>query len=183
MIDYKNKSVINFPLFKPIIYTLLTINFLYYTSDAGTLSQAMDTTGWMILLMSDELRIQFITKHKTGNIKFFSAYALQIIGYSMASWAVWAYFQESSWGEFTNGVLWLALDGLLTIDLFWTKQYNRVGWIARNAAYMILYSGLIAVCINFLLAGDLMEFYDASLWIICYIGFNMTIKDYIKPKI
>jgi hypothetical protein len=157
--------------FKWLVYSLLSCNLVYYLS-GSTVREAVDYSGWVLLLIAFEWQERGLVAGESGSRLGLGqqrlVLGLQLAGYTLATFACGAYFQAGEWLDFANALLWLVVCAVLVFDLYWPGHYGSRGWRLRNAGKILLYAGLIGIAISFGLTADWMDFYDAILWLLCF---------------
>lgn len=163
-----------FNAFKVSVYTLLVINIFLYLRH-GTLNEALDSLGWVLLLGVFEWETRALAAPYVSGFEKAGLWLLQIIGYGMAINAARVYFISAEWLDFTNAVLWLLVCATIIYDVFVPGEFGTHEWRVRNAVKIGLYIALGGIALWWGLTGDWLDFYDALLWILCFFVIELNI--------
>ncbi len=163
-----------FSAIKYILYALLAFNIWLYVQH-GTLNEALDSFGWILLLIVFEWETRALDQDYLNAWEKIAIWALQLIGYGLAINATRIYFQSAEWADFTNAVLWLLVCATIIYDVFVPGDFGSTEWRFRNAIKVGLYAALVAVAIYWGITGDWLDFYDAMLWILCFFMVELNI--------
>jgi hypothetical protein len=166
-----------FSAIKYILYALLAFNIWLYVQH-GTLNEALDSFGWVLLLIVFEWETRALDQDYLNAWEKAAIWALQLIGYGLAINATRIYFQSAEWADFTNAVLWLLVCATIIYDVFVPGDFGSTEWRFRNAIKVGLYAALVAVAIYWGITGDWLDFYDAMLWILCFFMVELNIFKY-----
>lgn len=161
-----------FPWFKAAVFALLAVNALAFVV-AGTVSEALDSAAWFILLALFELE----TTQEDWRRRPHLATAVRVIrlGAALAiGAAATGYLYDRAWLDAINAWLWIGVVLLLEFEV------RKRGAVLRNrfafaAAAAALYSGLTAVVVAWLWRGEWFDAYDALLWIIAFATLEMNL--------
>lgn len=178
-----------FKIFKYSVYALLTFNILLFFIH-GTLHEAVDSLGWVILLGTFEYESTSLDEVYASATEKWTLFAFQCIGYGLAIFATWRYFDEGEWVDLLNSVTWLAVCAVLAYDVYSPGDYGGAEWKVRNAIKAGLYAILVGVAVWWGYEGmqsesgltGLLDFYDAALWIACFAVIELNVFDYEKPE-
>ena len=160
--------------FKVSVYTLLVINIFLYLRH-GTLNEALDSLGWVLLLGVFEWETRALAAPYVSGFEKAGLWALQIIGYGMAINAARVYFISAEWLDFANAVLWLLVCATIFYDVFVPGEFGTHEWRIRNAVKIGLYVALGGIAVWWGLTSDWLDFYDALLWILCFFVIELNI--------
>ncbi len=163
--------------FKVTVYSLLAVNVYLFFRHA-TANEALDSFGWLILLVVFELETRALDKPYVGRWEQAGIWALQITGYGIAVYATWNYFQIGEWADFVNSVIWLIVCATIIYDVFVPGEFGSREWKIRNGIKTFLYILLSAVAVYWGVTGDWLDFYDALLWILCFMVIELNIFKY-----
>ena len=67
-----------------------------------------------------------------------------------------------------NSVVWLLICAAIGYDMYAPGEYGELEWKARNGFKITLYAALVMIAIWWGIVGDVLDFYDAVLWILCF---------------
>ena len=151
------------------MFALLACNTAVYAI-AGTLSEALDSVAWLLLLASFELETGLGGRFGWGR----AAAILRAvrIGASAAILAAGVgYVRDGEWLDALNIGLWIGVVALLEFEV------RRPAATMRHRARLkggatLLYAGLAALVAAWLWQGDWFDAYDAALWLTAF----MTIE-------
>jgi hypothetical protein len=185
----KKHHSLQFRTFKYSVYALLAFNILLFLIH-GTVHEAIDSLGWVILLGTFEYESTSLDEVYASKLEKWSLFAFQCLGYGMASYATWQYFSAGEWIDLLNSVTWLLVCAVLAYDVYSPGDYGGVEWKIRNAVKIGLYTVLVAVALWWGYEGvqeeqglvGLLDFYDAALWIACFAVIELNVFDYEKPE-
>jgi hypothetical protein len=155
---------------KGAVFALLTCNTAVYAI-AGTLSEALDSIAWLLLLASFDLETGLGGRFGAGR----AAAVLRAvrIGASAAILAAGAgYVREGEWLDALNTGLWIGVVALLEFEV------RRPAAVIRHrtrvkAGATLLYAGLAALVAAWLWQGAWFDAYDAALWLIAFIAIEL----------
>lgn len=168
--------------FKAVVYALLVINIalFFFASGAPVPHKAVDQIGWCILLGVFEWETR--TMARGISIARIGGWPLawELAGYACALFALAHYIATPDWLEVTNATAWLAISGLIWLDILRPDG-------ARAAPRAWLRSGLYAVtfacAVIWGVEGALLDFYDAALWILCFFVIELNILGLDHPSL
>ena len=167
-----------FRAFKWSVYGLLALNtvlFLLYE----TLVEGLDSLGWLVLLGVLERETSTLGKPRSAG-ETAALWAAQGVGYIMVVLAWAGYAREGMWLDFANATLWLGVVLALAFDVrFRPDDAARLrAHRARQAARGALYAGLVALALWWAAAGELLNGFDAALWLLCFFAIEGNILTY-----
>ena len=159
-----------YPWFKAAVYALLACNTAVYAI-SGTLSEALDSVAWLLLLASFELETglggRFAEERLAAvlrGVRFVAAAAIFVAGIG--------YVLDGEWLDAANVGLWIAVVALLETEVRYPAFV--AGQRARfTAAAAALYSGLAILALVWLWQGDWFDAYDAALWLVAFITIEL----------
>lgn len=164
-----------FAIFKYTVYGLLALNIVLFLI-FGSPHEAIDLLGWVLLLGSFEYETSSLGEDYASATEKYTLWTLQIVGYGMALYATWSYWQVEQWPDLVNAVTWLCVCAAIAYDVHVPGDYGGLEWRIRNTMKGLLYFVLFAVAVWWAYDGliverdahGLLEFYDALLWIVCF---------------
>jgi len=166
-----------FNTFKLVLYALLTINIGLFLRD-GTLNEALDSLGWVLLLVVFEWETRTLDQEYLGLWEKIMIWLLQLIGYGLAINAARVYLITDEWVDFANATIWLLVCCTIVYDVFVPGEFGSLEWKIRNGCKILLYVGLLVIAVYWGVTSDWLDFYDASLWILCFFMVEMNIFKY-----
>jgi hypothetical protein len=161
-----------YPCFRAALVALLAWNTAVYLW-SGTRSEALDSTAWLVLLLSFELETGRGERRIGPRVALF-ARACRLGAAAALVAATIGYVGEKEWLDAINMGLWVAVVALLDI------QVRHPGIAARRrrvftAAAAVLYSALAALVLAWAWRGEWFDAYDALLWLIAFAAIEMNI--------
>lgn len=167
---------LRFRVFKYAVYALLACNVLLFQV-FETSRAALDGFAWLILLAAFEYETTALHEDYVSAVEKYGLWTAQIAGYALAVVAAWLYLRAAEWPSLVNSLAWLMICAVLAYDVHVPGAYGGLEWIVRNALKLALYGTVGAVALwfgwqGFLATGDwvgLLDFYDAGLWILCFV--------------
>ncbi|MCA3555405.1 hypothetical protein [Aestuariivirga sp.] len=185
----KSSHSLHFRLFKFTVYALLTFNILLFFIH-GTLHEAIDSLGWVILLATFEYESTSLEEVYSSHFEKWALFAVQCLGYGLAMFATWRYIGEGEWVDVLNSVTWLLVCAVLAYDVYSPGDYDGFEWKVRNGIKTLLYTILVAVAVWWGYEGlqheaglvGLLDFYDAALWIACFAVIELNVFDFERPE-
>lgn len=171
-----------FSLFKYSVYALLAVNvFLFFLH--ATFHEGMDSMGWIMLLAIFEWETRHYKTSGHSSVEKFFLLSGQIIAYCLVLYAWGNYYLHDQWLDFVNASLWLGVIMAILADLYWDgKKRWRAGRL-HHAVKIILYAGLVAIAIIWGMQGDILNFYDAFLWIVCFFAIELNLLHYVNQTL
>ncbi len=154
------------------MFALLACNTAVYAI-SGTLSEALDSIAWLLLLASFELETRPGGSFAAGR----AAAVLRAvrIGATAAILAAGAgYVRDREWLDALNIGLWIGVVALLEAEVRYPAFVagQRARFIAAAAA---LYSGLAILVLVWLRQGDWFDAYDAALWLVAFMTIELDL--------
>lgn len=168
-----------YPLFKWGVYSLLAINIVLFFLHE-TFIEGLETLAWVALLLlfeweTSQLDKPYINKWEKYAIHLGRLLAYVIILYSAYEYATPEYRAEHGPLDMYNSLTWLVIVALLEYDVYANGLYGRFEWHVRNTIKIILYAALFAYAGMWAYEGGILDFYDATLWIICFFAIELNI--------
>ncbi len=166
-----------FRIFKWSVYGLLTLNlglFLLF----GTLVEALDSLGWLVLLGVLERETSTLGKARAAGEKA-GLWAAQGAGYAVVILAWAGYAREGMWLDFANASLWLGVVLALAFDVRFPPDAAHLrAHQSRRAVRGVLYAALIILALWWAATGELLNGFDAALWLLCFFAIEGNILRY-----
>ena len=156
-----------FRAFKWSVYGLLALNlglFLLFE----TLVEALDSLGWLVLLGVLEWETSTLGRPRSAR-ETAALWAAQGAGYAVVLLAWAGYAREGMWLDFANATLWLGVVLALAFDVrFPPDAEHLLAHRSRQAVRGVLYAGLVALALWWAATGELLNGFDAALWLLCF---------------
>jgi hypothetical protein len=166
-----------FNAFKLVLYALLTINIGLFLRH-GTLNEALDSLGWVLLLIVFEWETRTLDQEYLGLWEKIAIWVLQLVGYGLAINAARVYLISGEWLDFANATIWLLVCCTIVYDVFVPGEFGSLEWKIRNAFKISFYVALLVIAVYWGISSDWLDFYDASLWILCFFMVELNIFKY-----
>ncbi len=164
-----------FILFKYVVYTLLLVN-VYLFAVNGTFTETTDSAAWLLILGLFEWETRSIGNGRhAGRLESAALVLLSIVGYAVILYACYRYYAEREWLDFANSFVWILVALILEYDVLVPGNYSKLGWLSRNVAKTVLYGALLVFAVIWGVLGDVLDFYDAFLWIVAFVVIEMNI--------
>jgi hypothetical protein len=159
---------LRFRAFKWSVYGLLALNlglFLLFE----TLVEALDSLGWLVLLGVFEWESTTLGRPRSAG-ETAALWGAQAVGYAIVVLAWAGYAREGMWLDFANASLWLGVVLALAFDVRFPPgdAAHLRAHRARQAARGVLYAGLFGLALWWTTAGELLNGFDAALWLLCF---------------
>lgn len=156
---------------KATVFALLAWNTAVFLA-AGTLSEALDATAWLVLLALFELETGW--GDRFGDSSATAIHGVRFAAAAAVGAAAIGYVRESEWLDAINSGLWIAVVVLLEIEV------RCIGAVARRRAWFAavaatLYAALGALVPVWLWRGEWFDAYDAALWLIAFAAIEMDV--------
>lgn len=165
---------LGFLAFKWSVYALLLFNVYLYLVH-NTVFEALDSVGWLLLLAIFEWESTSLEQAYSGAWERLAIWGVQLLAYALVLNAWWQYWSEGMWLDFANASLWLLVCATILYDMYVPGAFGSVEWRARNAVKVVLYASLCAIAVWWGIEGDVLNFYDAFLWIVCFFVVELNI--------
>jgi hypothetical protein len=161
-------DALRFRVFKWSVYGLLALNlglFLLFE----TLVEALDSLGWLVLLGVFEWESTTLGRPRSAG-ETAALWGAQAVGYAIVVLAWAGYAREGMWLDFANASLWLGVVLALAFDVRFPPgdAAHLRAHRARQAARGVLYAGLFGLALWWTTAGELLNGFDAALWLLCF---------------
>ena len=147
---------------KAALFALLAWNTAVFII-SGTLSEALDATAWLALLVLFELETDFGERFRAGRAASALRGARLIAAAAVVAAAI-GHIGEREWLDAINSCLWIAIVALWEVQLRFPRPAarHRMGFAA---AAMMVYAGLGALILAWLWQREWFDAYDALLWL------------------
>ncbi len=173
----KGMNALRFRIFKWSVYGLLALNtvlFLLYE----TLVEGLDSLGWLVLLGVFEWESTTLGRPRSAG-EMAALWAAQGAGYAVVVLAWAGYAREGMWLDFANASLWLGVVLALAFDVRSPPDAAHLRTHrARQALRGVLYAGLVALALWWAAAGELLNCFDAALWLLCFFAIEGNILEH-----
>ncbi|MEW5893290.1 MAG: hypothetical protein AB1697_09145 [Pseudomonadota bacterium] len=164
---------LGFKLFKAVIYGLLSLNILLFF-EFGSLSETLDTAGWVLLLALFEIETGHLLDTPSHWRRLRLLHGLRLLAYGLVGYSALAYVLEHAWLDAANTWLWLALAGLIEIGVRRTEAGcppSRLLILAQIGLFCLLFTIALIWAGN----GAWLDFYDAALWLIAFLAIELNL--------
>ncbi|MBI2296754.1 MAG: hypothetical protein HYU76_12160 [Betaproteobacteria bacterium] len=166
--------------FKAAIFALLAWNSAVFVA-TGTLSEALDATAWLVLLVLFELETGFGDRFRGGGAAV-AIHGTRLAAAAAVGAAAIGYVYENEWLDAVNSVLWIAVVALLEIEV------RHPGAVERHRARFAtvaatLYAGLGALALVWWWQGEWFDAYDAALWLIALVTIEIIVLRISRPGV
>ncbi len=171
-----------FLVFKWSVYGLLALNTVLFLLNE-TLVEALDSLGWLVLLGVLERETSTLGQPRAAR-ETAALWAAHGIGYAVVVLAWAGYAREGMWLDFANATLWLGVVLILAFDVRSPPDAARLrAHRARRAVRGALYAGLVALALWWAAAGELLNGFDAALWLLCFFAIegNILRHEHAEP--
>jgi hypothetical protein len=160
--------------FKASIFALLACNAAIYIL-AGTVSEALDATAWLTLLVLFELETDFGERVRARQAAAAMRGARLVAAAAVVAAAI-GYVSEKEWLDAINSGLWIAIVALLELQIRFPRTAFRCRlWFA--AAATVFYAGLGALVLAWMWRGEWFDAYDALLWLTALAIIEMNVLE------
>ena len=158
--------------FKAAIFALLAWNTAVYVH-SGTLSEALDSTAWLALLVLFEVETDF--GHRFRGDRTTTAIRAARLAAAVAVCAAAAgYLRDEEWLDAVNTCFWVGVVALLEVQVRWQRAAMRHrAWFGAGTAF--LYAGLGALVLVWAWRGEWFDAYDALLWLVALVIIEMNV--------
>ena len=168
-----------YPWFRAALIALLAWNTAVYLW-SGTRSEALDSSAWLVLLLSFELETG-AEERRIGPRAALFARACRLAAAAALVVATIGYVREKEWLDAVNMGLWVAVVSLLEVQVRYPEVdvRRRLGFTVIAA---VLYSALAALVLAWAWRREWFDAYDALLWLIAFATIEMNIFRKIRRE-
>jgi hypothetical protein len=159
-------------LIKPAIFALLAINAGIYAT-TGRFSEGLDAFAWFALLALFEIETRCPRWTQIPRYAF-ALDLLRLIAATGVAIAAFRFIHEQEWLDAINAWLWIGVVGVLELQVRVPRLVARHR-TAFTTASLTLYGALAVVALAWLLRGEWLDGYDASLWITAFALIEMDL--------
>ena len=140
--------------------------------------EAVDSLGWLVLLRVLEWETSTLGKPRSAR-ETAALWIAQGVGYAVVVLAWAGYAREGMWLDFANASLWLGVVLALAFDVRFPPDAAHLrAHRSRRAVRGALYAGLVALALWWAAAGELLNAFDAALWLLCFFAIEGNILRY-----
>ena len=162
-----------YPGIKAVVFGLLACNTTYYVF-AGTLSEALDATAWLVLLALFALETGFDERFRAQGAAAMAIRGARLVAAAAICVAAVGYGYQNEWLDAVNTGLWIAVVVLLEFEVRYPRALaRRRAWFAATAA--TLYAGLAALVLIWAWRREWFDAYDAALWLTAFAMIEMDV--------
>lgn len=172
---------LRFLAFKWSIFGLLFINVFFYFTTAEFF-EALDSIGWLMLLAIFEYESTTLDKPYNNRVEKFVIWAVQILAYGLIFFSLYMYVTQGMWLYAANASLWVLVTAALLYDMYVPGEFGKTEWRIRNGIKISLYGALCVVAVLWGLNGDVFNFYDAFLWILCFFVVELNVLNFEEQE-
>jgi len=156
-----------FAVFKWSVYGLLTLSLGLFLL-LGTFVETLDSLGWIVLLGVLEWESSTLGRSRLARERV-ALWVAQAVGYVIVVLAWAGYAREGMWLDFANASLWLCVVVALAFDVRLPPDpAHLLAHRSRQAVRGVLYSGLIGLALWWAATGELLDGFDAALWLLSF---------------
>ena len=159
---------------KAVIFALLAWNTAVFVH-TGTLSEAVDSVAWLVLLALFELETGAAGPRRGSawvrgaRVAAAGAIPLAAIGYVL----------DREWLDAINSTLWIVVVVILELQVRFPAA--AIGFRALGGATLtVLYAGLGTVAAVWLWREDWFSAYDAALWLLAYVTIEINVLQVLR---
>ena len=160
--------------FKLGVYGLLALNIGLFLLH-GTLTEAVDSLGWLVLLAVFEWESTARDRLRRPGWEATGLLGARALGYGIVLFAAIGYLREGEWLDLANAALWLLVCAVLAWDVHVPGRYDAREWRLRNILKAVLYAPLFGIALAWGVTGAWLDFYDAALWILCFFAVELKV--------
>lgn len=168
-----------FTIFKYAIYALLAANVYVFFRHA-TFHEGLDCVGWVMLLAIFEWETRNEKEPLLPPPGKMIVLAAQAAAYGLILYAWGKYYLHAQWIDFINASLWLGVVAMITADVYRRNDKRRRSHWLHHAVKFVLYTGLVAVAVVWGMRGNILNFYDAFLWIVCFFAIELNLLKQVR---
>lgn len=160
-----------FRLFKSAVFALLAASLAVYAL-AGRPSEILDTMAWLVLLVLFEIETAHGARLSARQRRLI--HLLRPVAAAAVPVAAVDYLLEAEWLDAVNAWLWIAVVILLEIEVRAPQAVER-----RRESFLIaavvLYSALFFLVPAWLLQGEWLDAWDATLWLAAFFAIELNV--------
>ncbi|WP_368416349.1 hypothetical protein [Falsiroseomonas sp.] len=179
--DILGRPKLRFLAFKWSIYILLVINVYFYFTTAEFF-EAFDSIGWLLLLAVFEYESSTLDKPYGNRAEKIFIWTVQALAYGLIFFALYMYVTEGMWLDSANASLWVLVTAALIYDIHAPGEFGETEWRIRNGVKISLYGALCVIAVLWGLEGDVLDFYDAFLWILCFFVVELNVLTFEEQE-
>jgi hypothetical protein len=179
--DILGRPKLRFLAFKWSIYILLVINVYFYFTTAEFF-EAFDSIGWLMLLAIFEYESTTLDKAYDNRFEKVFIWTVQALAYGLIFFALYMYVTGGMWLDATNASLWVLVTAALLYDMYAPGEFGETEWRIRNGIKIGLYGALCVIAVLWGLEGDVLDFYDAFLWILCFFVVELNVVNFEEQE-
>jgi hypothetical protein len=170
-------------VFKYTVYTLLVVNVWVLVRAAGADEfvpyKAVDQIGWLLILGVFEWETR---QSSDGGRRLLGwPIAVELIGYGCALFALANYWVAANWLDVGNSIVWLAISATIWLDILHPAAAETPAQRRRGGVKLLLYAATLVCAVLWGIAGAVLDFYDAALWILCFFAIEMNLLRFVGP--
>lgn len=171
-----------FPYAKWAIYGLLFFNMVLFFLNQ-TILEALDSLAWLALLLLLELETSQMDKDYVSKLEQYLLQGGRVIAYLLIVYSTYEYgtldyIEQHGFLDVINSVIWLSIAILIEYEIFYEKIFHQIAIKFLHFLKIGLYVGLFIVAFLWQVDGELLDFYDASLWIVCFFFIELNILQF-----
>ncbi len=169
-----------FILFKYTVYSFLAFNIYLYALN-GSFTETIDTAAWVVLLGVFEWETHSSLSLSSDYSGWTEKWILGILGtaaYLVILYSAYCYYEEAEWLDVANSVTWLLVILALQYDVYFPGNFHKTEWAIRNWTKAILYTALLVFAIMWGMQGEVLDFYDAFLWMLSFVVIEMNVFNF-----
>lgn len=169
-----------FPYFKWLVYFLLAVNVVLFFTQA-TWIEGVDSISWVALLLLFEWETTHLNNKKSVlKLEKLGLHGFRLLAYTVVLYSAYQYMQPSYIAtkgviDAFNAVTWIMVVIVLEYDVYAPARLLRQRWPVRSMIKLLLYIALISYALIWGINGELLNFYDAFLWILCFFVIELNI--------
>ena len=172
---------LRFLAFKWSIFGLLFINVFFFFTTAEFF-EAVDSIGWLMLLAIFEYESTTLDKPYDNRFEKIVIWTVQALAYGLIFFALYMYVTQGMWLDTANASLWVLVTAALLYDMYAPGEFGETEWRIRNGIKFSLYGALCVVAVLWGLNGDVLNFYDAFLWILCFFVVELNVVNFEEQE-
>lgn len=159
------------------MFALLTGNTAVYLI-SGTLSEALDSLAWLVVLVSFELETGCGDLFHGRRSRIALRGARLLAAAALATAAI-GYVRGTEWLDAINIGLWIGVVTLLEFEVRRPDAVmrHRGGFVAATS---VLYASLLGLVLAWLLRGQWFDAYDAALWLVAFATLEMGLLSHFR---